>query len=215
MINVHASILPAYRGAAPVHRAVMAGDTETGVTIMRLASELDAGPTFAMRRRAIDPGETSAQVEQALAELGADLLLEVVDRIAAGHAVETPQDHTRSTFAPKITKSESPIDWNLPAQAIHNRVRGLQPWPIASTRFGNTRLLVHRTGLLHDSAAAEVVQLPPGSVLSAAAEGIDVLCGHGTVLRLLEVQPEGRRAMSVRDFLAGHRVQRADRFASR
>jgi methionyl-tRNA formyltransferase len=213
MINVHASILPAYRGAAPVHRAVMAGDAETGVTIMRVASELDAGPTFAMRRRAIHPDETSAQVEEALAELGADLLLEVVDRIAAGHAVETPQDHARSTFAPKITKSESPIDWSLSAQVIHNRVRGLQPWPIASTRLGDSRLLIHRTAVPSDRASSEAIGMQPGSVVSTGPDGIDVLCGDGNVLRVLEVQPEGRRAMRVRDFLAGHRVQRGDRFA--
>ena len=116
MINVHASILPAYRGAAPVHRAVMAGDTETGVTIMRVASELDAGATFAMRPRAIAPDETSTQVEHALAELGADLVVDVVDQIAAGSAVETPQDDSRATFAPKVTKAEGPVDWTLPAQ---------------------------------------------------------------------------------------------------
>jgi methionyl-tRNA formyltransferase len=212
MINVHASILPAYRGAAPVHRAVIAGDTETGVTIMRVASELDAGATFAMRRRPIGPDETSAQVEQALAELGADLLLEVVDQLAAGRAVETPQDHSRATFAPKITKAEGPIDWSLPAGVIHNRVRGLQPWPIASTRLGDTRLLIHRTAPGSDQTPSEAAGMPPGSVVLTGPDGIDVLCGAGTVLRLLEIQPEGRRAMSARDFLAGHRVRSGDRF---
>jgi methionyl-tRNA formyltransferase len=207
MINVHASILPAYRGAAPVHRAVIAGETETGVTIMRVASELDAGDTFAMRRRPIGADETSTQVEQALAELGADLLVDVVDQIAIGQAVETPQDHSRATFAPKITKAEGPIDWNLPARAIHNRVRGLQPWPIASTYFDGTRLLIHRSTVIPESEAG-VPALPAGSIVSTSAEGIDVICGGGSVLRLLDVQPEGRRAMTARDFLAGHRLRR-------
>ena len=209
MINVHASVLPAYRGAAPVHRAVMAGDTETGVTIMRLVRELDAGPTFAVRRRAIGPDETSTQVEQALAELGAELVVEVVDQIAAGRAVETPQDDSRATFAPKILKSEGAIDWTLPALTIHNRVRGLQPWPIASTRFHDTRLLIHRSTVIRGDGTTTV---QPGSVVSSTAEGLDVECGDGNVLRLLEVQPAGRRAMTVRDFLAGHRVERGDLF---
>ena len=207
MINVHASILPRYRGAAPVHRAVMAGDHETGVTIMRVASELDAGATFAMRRMAIGPDETSTHVEQALAKLGADLLLEVVDQIAAGRAVETPQDHSQATFAPKLTKAEGPIDWRLPAQSIHDRVRGLQPWPVASTRVGDTRLLIHRTTVVAP-AGGSASALAAGSIVSAAGDGIDVLCGDGNVLRLVEIQPEGRRAMTARDFLAGHHVQR-------
>jgi methionyl-tRNA formyltransferase len=207
MINVHASILPAYRGAAPVHRAVMAGDTETGVTIMRVASELDAGPTFAIRRKSIGPDDTSTEVEQALAEIGADVLAEVVDQIATGRAVETPQDDSRATFAPKLTKAEGPIDWSLPARAIHNRVRGLQPWPVASTRLGEMRLLVYRTDLPVAGRAAVPAASPPGSVVSTGADGIDVVCGDGNLLRILDVQPEGRRAMSARDFLAGHRVQ--------
>ncbi len=207
MINVHASLLPRYRGAAPVHRAVMAGDLATGVTIMRVASELDAGATFAMRRTAIGPDETSTQVEQALAEIGADLLLEVVDQIAAGRAVETPQDHSQATFAPKLTKAEGPIDWRLPAQSIHDQVRGLQPWPVASTRFDDTRLLIHRTTVVA-SVGSPASALAAGSIVSAAADGIDVLCGDGNLLRLLEIQPEGRRAMTARDFLAGHHVQR-------
>ena len=211
MINVHASILPAYRGAAPVHRAVMAGDTETGVTIMRLVSQLDAGPTFAVRRRAIGPDDTSTQVEEALAQLGADLLVEVIDQIALGRAMETPQDDSRATFAPKLTKAEGPIYWALPAIAIHNRVRGLQPWPIASTRLGGTRLLIHRTNPRNAFSAAVPTALPSGSVVSTAADGIDVVCGDRHLLRIVDVQPEGRRLMSARDFLAGHAVQAGTR----
>ncbi|HEX6463130.1 MAG TPA: methionyl-tRNA formyltransferase, partial [Vicinamibacterales bacterium] len=124
MINVHASILPRYRGAAPIQRAVMAGDTETGVTIMRIESELDAGATFAMRTVSITPDATSAELEVVLAALGAQLLLPVVDALSEGTAVETPQDPAKATFAPKITKEEGPIDWSLPAVEIRNRVRG-------------------------------------------------------------------------------------------
>lgn len=213
MINVHASILPAYRGAAPVHRAIIGGERETGVTIMRLIKELDAGPTFAMRRRPIGPDETSVEVERALADLGADLLLTVVDEIADGLAVETPQDDACATLAPKLTKAEGNIDWGLPAQAIHNLVRGLQPWPLAATRLGGARVLIHRTEKV-DTLSETVSSLLPGSVLSAGPEGLLVACGGGTVLRILDLQPEGRRAMSARDFLAGHSVSPGVRLAA-
>jgi methionyl-tRNA formyltransferase len=211
MINVHGSILPAYRGAAPVHRAVIAGDTETGVTIMRVISELDAGPTFAMRRRAIGPDETSAEVERALADLGAEVLVEVVDSIASGRAVETPQDDSRATLAPKLSKTEGRIDWSQPAGVIHNLVRGLHPWPLASTRLGASRLVVRRTRLKKVPATFSVGASAPGTVVSATPDGLDVLCGDGNLIRITEIQPEGKRAMAVRDFLAGHRIPVAAR----
>lgn len=213
MINVHGSILPAYRGAAPVHRAVIAGDTETGVTIMRVIHELDAGPTFAMRRRPIGPDETSTEVERSLSELGAEVLLEVVDLMAEGRASETAQDETRATFAPKLTKSEGQIDWSLPASRIHDLVRGLQPWPLAAARLADSRVLIHRTEKVPATFSekvptASLVGSPrSGSILAADADGLTVACGDGNILRILEIQPEGRRNMSVRDFLAGHRVE--------
>jgi methionyl-tRNA formyltransferase len=132
IINLHASLLPAYRGAAPVHRAVIAGDRETGVSIMRVVKELDAGPVFATARTPIEEDQTSVDIERILAELGAPLLVDVVDHISAGRAVEVPQDHERATHAPKITKEEGRIDWSLPAAAVHDLVRGLQPWPMVS-----------------------------------------------------------------------------------
>lgn len=209
MINVHGSILPAYRGAAPVHRAVMSGDAATGVTIMRVIRELDAGPTFAMRHRPIGADETSVEVERALADLGAALLVEVVDRIADGSAVETPQDDSRATFAPKLTKAEGLIDWTRPAHVIHNLVRGLQPWPLASTRVGDLRVLLHRTAM--DGGSASV---PPGTVVTAGADGIAVAGGGGSTLRILQLQPEGRRTMTAREFLAGHKIEPGTRFES-
>lgn len=201
MINVHASLLPRWRGAAPVHRAVMAGDAETGVTIMRVVRELDAGPTFAAVTRPIGPDETSPEVERSLAQLGAALLVDVVDRIAAGTATETPQDEALVTYAAKLTRDESPVDWRLPAVAIHNRIRGLQPWPLASTRLAGVRLLLHRSALADEPASAA-----PGTVVRAAGGELTVAAGDGRGLRLLELQPEGRRVMSTREFLAGRRV---------
>jgi len=176
------------------------------VTIMRVVSELDAGPMFAIRRRPIGPEETSTEVEQGLAELGADLLLEVVEQMAAGRAVETPQDDSRATLAPKITKSEGRIDWSLPAQAIHNLVRGLQPWPLVSARLDEIRLLIHRTESPSVSTPEITTDMPPGAIVSAGPGTLSVLCGDRNVLRITSVQPEGRRVMSVRDFLAGHAV---------
>ena len=148
MINVHASLLPRYRGAAPVHRSVIAGDAETGVTIMRVVQELDAGPMIETATRRIDPDETSVEVERGLAELGAKILVGVVDRLADGPVTEIPQDHARATYAPKITRAEGSIDWSLPAAAIHNLVRGLQPWPLVSVSLDGVRCAIHTTSLL-------------------------------------------------------------------
>jgi methionyl-tRNA formyltransferase len=201
MINVHASLLPLYRGAAPVHRAVIAGDEVTGVTIMRVVTELDAGPMLATGTRPIGPDETSVDVERGLAEDGARLAVDVVDRLAHGPVVEVAQDDDRATYAPKLLKSESPIDWSLPARAIHNRVRGLQPWPMASTALDGVRVLIHRTAVddAQAGAAAGVVVEARGDVLAVAA-------GDGKVLRIVQLQPEGRRAMSVREFLSGRKL---------
>ena len=141
-INVHASLLPKYRGAAPIQRAILAGEATTGVTIIRLVREMDAGPMLARRPRPIDPDETSADVERGLAELGADLLLEAVAGIDAGTATETPQDHAAATFAPRLTRDDGRIDWSRPARAIHDQVRGLHPWPHAFTHLGGDRYLI-------------------------------------------------------------------------
>ena len=200
MINVHASVLPRYRGAAPIQRAVLAGDAETGVSIMRVASELDAGPVFRVATAPIPPDATSGDMEVVLARLGARELLPVVDAIAEGRAVETPQDHTAATHAAKVTKAEGTIDWNDPASLVHNRVRGLQPWPLASTALGGVRLVVRRTQTL----GLDAHDAQPGTIVRAYGDALVVACGGGTALRILEIQPEGRRVMTAREFLAGH-----------
>ena len=201
MVNVHASLLPRWRGAAPVHRAVIAGDQETGVTIMRVVKALDAGASFKMARRRIGPDETSAEVERDLAELGSQLLLEVLPDLAAGRAVETPQDDAQATYADKISKAEGAIAWTLPAQRIHNLVRGLQPWPLVSARIAGGRVLIHRTVV-----TSAISPDRPGTIVRADPDRFEVVAGDGRVLRLLALQPEGRRAMSAREFLAGRHV---------
>jgi methionyl-tRNA formyltransferase len=215
MINVHASILPSYRGAAPIQRAVLAGDSETGVTIMRVITEMDAGPTFATASLPIPPDATSGEMEAALSQLGAKLLLPVVDDLAAGRAVETPQDASRATHAAKITKDEGPIDWSKPAAAIHNQVRGLQPWPLASTHLAGHRVVLRRTAPLPPgvrSAIARIAPATPGTVVWAEGDELIVACGGDTALRVLEIQPEGRRTMTAREFLAGRGVAQGARF---
>ena len=200
MINVHGSILPRWRGAAPVHRAVIAGDAETGITIMRVVKELDAGAMLSVRRRPIGIDETSAEVERALAEIGASLLVEAVDAIADGRAVETEQPADGVTYAAKLEKREGAVDWQQPAATLHNIVRGLQPWPLVSARLAGQRVLVHRTALT-DRTSTE----SPRTVIDA--DGLAIVAGDQRVLRILELQPEGRRVMTSREYLAGRRVE--------
>ena len=207
LVNVHASVLPRYRGAAPVHRAVIAGDTETGVTIMRVVKALDAGPMLAVARHPIGPDETSEQLEQELAGLGAELLVATLDELSAGRVRETPQNDTLATYAPRLTKEDGVVDWTRTAQQLHNLVRGLHPWPHASTSLQGRRVILHR------SAVADALRATPdpGTVIEAHRDRIRVATGGGA-LDLLEVQAEGKRKMTVREFLAGHSVAVGDRF---
>jgi len=202
MINVHASLLPKYRGAAPIHRAVIAGEEVTGVTIMRVVAELDAGPMLATSRRPIGLTETSVEVERDLAEIGAAALLDVVERLSNAPVEEVPQDHDRATYAPKLEKGEGPIDWSASGRVIHNRVRGLQPWPMASTNIEGLRCLIHRTALTERASDAR-----PGTIVEAAGDILAIAAGDGSVLQIQVIQPEGRRAMSVREFLSGRALR--------
>ncbi len=201
MINIHASLLPKYRGAAPIHRAVIDGERETGVTIMRVVTELDAGPMFATERRAIGVNDTTPEVERALAAAGASLVLRVIEQIASGEAIETPQDHPRATHAPKIERHEGTIAWTLSADRIHNLVRGLQPWPLVTVSLDGIRCRIHRTARTDENTDAT-----PGTITSVANGVLSVASGDRRVLQILEIQPEGKRVMPVRDFLSGHAV---------
>jgi len=209
LINVHASLLPRYRGAAPIQRAVVAGETETGVSIMRVVRELDAGPVFAAHSLAIGPDETSESLEHRLAAAGADLLLRVVGEIEQGHARETPQDERLATYAPRLTKDEGLICWDAPAPVIHNKIRGLHPWPHAYTYLEQARFIILESAVSGGQPASEgrVDRQPrPGEILEAGHASLKVAGGGGTWLSILRIQPEGRRPMAVREFLAGHPV---------
>jgi methionyl-tRNA formyltransferase len=209
LINVHASLLPRHRGASPVHRAVIAGDAETGVTIMRVVKALDAGPMLASVRVPIGPDDTTTSVESRLAIRGAELLVDTLDAIEAGTAVETPQDDSRATYAPKLTKAEAAVDWSRPAQRIHDQIRGLWPWPHASTHLAGRRYILHRSRL---SSLAH--QEEPGTIIRASAsDGLHVACGSSTALELIDLQLEGKRVMSAREAIAAPALSVGARFS--
>ena len=200
-INVHSSLLPKYRGAAPINWAVINGEKETGVTIMHMATELDAGDIIDQVKTPIAPDENVEAVHDRLAQLGGKLLVKVVADIAAGTAQRIPQDHSQATLAPMLSRALSPIDWSRSAKEIHNQVRGLTPWPATSTDIlGDTIKVfaVEEPGIETGKAA--------GTILAANKAGIDVACGDGKVIRLTEIQAPGSRRMSAANYLAGHSV---------
>ena len=201
-VNVHSSLLPKYRGPAPINWAVLNGEAESGVTIMHMASQLDAGDIILQRAIPIHPEETSESLYSRLAELGGELVTEAVAQIEAGTAARVPQDPEQATLAPMLSKAMSPIDWTRPAQAVHNKIRGLLPWPAASTDvIGGDVMKIYRSSLPGQSTDAS-----PGAIVSAGKEGIDVVCGDGQVLRILELQPPGKKRMTAAAYLAGHPI---------
>lgn len=199
-INVHSSILPQYRGAAPINWAILNGETVTGDTIMYMAKELDAGDIIRCAETAIDPDEDAQELTARLAELGAKTLVDVVADMGRGTVTRTPQDHSRSTYAPMLDKTLSPMDFTRSAQALHNQVRGLIPWPCATMELQGKTVKVFRTQVGEETAAA------PGTVVAADKRGIAVACGDGRVLRITELQPEGGKRMAAAAYLAGHPI---------
>ena len=199
-INVHSSILPKYRGAAPINWAILNGETVTGDTIMYMAKELDAGDIIRCAETAIDPDEDAQELTARLAELGAKTLVDVVADMSRGTVERTPQDHSRSTYAPMLDKTLSPMDFKRSAQALHNQVRVLIPWPCATMALQGKTVKVFRTQVGEETAAA------PGTVVAADKRGIAVACGDGRVLRITELQPEGGKRMAAAAYLAGHPI---------
>ncbi|MEB3203406.1 MAG: methionyl-tRNA formyltransferase [Candidatus Sericytochromatia bacterium] len=189
-LNIHGSLLPRHRGAAPVARAIMAGDAESGISLMRLDEGMDTGPVIAEARTVIGARETAGQLADRLALLGADLLVRELGPWLAGARPEQPQDEARATLAPKLDKAEAEIDWSLAATVLDARIRGLLPWPGARTRFAGLEIKVH-AAQPGDLSAGDAL---PGTVVRVDAEGWWVACGTGT-LRLSQVQVPGRKAM--------------------
>lgn len=200
-INVHSSLLPQYRGAAPIHWAVLNGESETGVTIMHMAADLDAGDIIAAAAVPIDPNETVEALHDRLAVLGACLLTKAVADIAAGRATRTPQDHSKATLAPMLSRELSFMNWHRPAADLHNQVRGLIPWPAAVAVFGGIRCKV-----LASHVPVETTEKTPGTILDAGKDGIKVACGGGSVLAIDELQPDGGKRMKAADYVRGHPI---------
>jgi len=198
-INVHSSLLPQYRGAAPIHWAILNGETESGVTIMHMARELDAGDIIAQTATVIDPDETVKTLYARLAALGGELLCTAVTAIEAGTAVRTAQDGSAATFAPMLTRELSPMDFTKTARQLHNQVRGLIPWPAAVTELDGIRCKIFRT-----TVTEERTEQTPGSVIQADKRGLKLACGGGTVLEINELQPDGKKPMPAAAFLQGH-----------
>jgi methionyl-tRNA formyltransferase len=207
MINVHASLLPRWRGAAPVHRAVIAGDPETGVTIMQVVEALDAGPMLARLPTPIGIDETSGVLEKRLADLGAGLLVETVNALARGPVTATAQTESAVTYAAKLERHESSLDWQQPAQVLHNLIRGLQPWPVAAAVLHGRRVMLRRSHPVLEQTHTAT----PGTILTIEPEALVVAASAG-VIHLLDLQPEGRPVMTIRDYLNGHHVEPGDRF---
>ncbi len=201
-INVHASLLPRWRGAAPIQHAILAGDAETGISIMRMEEGLDTGPVYASRALRIDPGMTAGRLHDALAQLGAALLGEVLPDILAGRIVPRPQDDASAMYAGKIAKSDAPLDLTRSAVSLERQVRAFNPWPVADAELTDGQRL-----RIWQAAAVDVdVAASPGTILAAGAAGIDVATGKG-LLRLERIQAPASAAMDARAWLAAHSLE--------
>jgi methionyl-tRNA formyltransferase len=212
-INLHASLLPKYRGAAPINWALYHGDTETGVTVIHMTPKVDAGPCVAQARVAIGPDETAPELEVRLAEAGDWLVRRTLELFESDRLEELPQDPALASRAPRLKKTDGLIDWRRPALAIKNQVRAMEPWPKSYTFLHRLaggpalRLLLGPVQTLNTPHAEEI---PPGTVLEASADRLQVAAGQGSVL-LGSVQPAGKRVLSAAEFLRGYRVQKGDR----
>ena len=205
-INVHFSLLPKYRGAAPTNWAIIKGETETGVTTMFMEPTLDTGPILLQHATKIGDTETAPELMQRLSETGAELLGETLARL--DELTPHPQDHTQASFAPIIKKEDGLIDWTRPAKEIERAIRGFQPWPTAYTSFNAKGLTIWEAQALLDMAPG----VRPGEVVVAFRDELVVQCGKQTALRVLEVQPEARKRLAARDFINGMHVKMGDRF---
>lgn len=203
IINVHASLLPKYRGAAPVQWAIINGEAHTGVTTMQINAGLDTGDILLRRETAIGPEESAAELSTRLSLTGAELLVETLGALAKGTITPQKQDDALATYAPILKKADGEICWRQPASAIHNRVRGVVPWPGAYTRFRDQMLRIWKV-----RAAPGRSGLPPGRIL--AGPGVSVACGDAGVLELIEVQLEGRKRMTADAFARGQRLNEND-----
>lgn len=203
-VNVHSSLLPKYRGSAPINWAILNGEQATGVTIQRMVHDMDAGDIILQRSTPIGEAEDASALYDRLAVMGGELAVEAAAQIEAGTAIYTPQDHTQSTQAPMLSKAMSPVDWTRSAQEVFNQIRGLYPWPGAST----TAITGEPIKLWGAQVVEQHTDALPGTIVAAGKQGIDVACGEfNHVLRILELQPPGKKRMTAAAYLAGNPIQ--------
>lgn len=199
-VNIHASLLPRWRGAAPIQRAILAGDDETGVGIMRMKAGLDTGPVYLEKRLPIEPGDTGGSLHDKLAKLGAEALMAALPGIADGSLTPVPQDDSRTCYAKKLDKAEAEIDWTRPAVEIARQVRAFNPWPVAQTRFEDAILRIWNAQPVKGEGAG------PGMVMNVGRHGIDVATGDG-LLRITRLQMPGKKSVSAADFVNAYAIQ--------
>ncbi|MBE6924470.1 MAG: methionyl-tRNA formyltransferase [Ruminococcaceae bacterium] len=198
-INIHASVLPAYRGSAPYQWAVLDGLKETGVTAMYLCRKMDAGDIIDVSKTPIGPDETAGELLDRLAVLGANLLSKTLSRFAAGEVPATAQDEALVSYAPMLDKSMCPIDWTKTAQQVHDHVRGLHPWPVATTELAGKRFKIHGTAVVEGSGE-------PGQILGLTKTGLRIACGEGAI-EIRSLQAEGGKRMAAPDYFRGHPLE--------
>lgn len=204
-INVHGSLLPKYRGAAPIQWAIACGETVTGVTTMRLDEGLDTGDILLQQKMEVLPEDTAITLAPRMAAIGADLLVETLRRLEQGSIAPVAQDHSQATLAPILKKEDGLVDFNRTASEIHNRLRGFQPWPGAYTSFRGKNLKI-----IEARPLPEMPSMPQGE-LHVQGEKLFVGCSGGTILELLQLQPEGKKAITAREFLSGYRPGQGER----
>ena len=198
-VNIHASLLPQYRGSAPYQWAVLDGLKETGVTAQHMAAKMDAGDIIDVAKTPIGENETAGELLDRLAVLGAELLSRTLTKFQNGTAVGTPQDESRVSFAPMLDKSMCPIDWSKPARKVHDHVRGLHPWPVATAQLAGTNFKIHATRVVEGAGA-------PGQILALTKTGLVVACGEGAV-EISQLQAEGGKRMAAPDYFRGHPLE--------
>ncbi len=212
-VNLHASLLPRYRGACPINWTLINGEQETGVTTIKMNAEMDAGDILISRKVTIAPRETAEELEKRLSLVGAELLCETLARLQDGQLSPRPQDHSQATFAHRLKKEDGRIDWGKAAMQIFNAIRGLTPWPGAYSMFRG-KMVIFRRGELFDAPTGKKLPVrEPGEIVALDKRGIVVQCGDRAYLLITELQPESRRRMRAVDFVNGYRVKSGEKFS--
>ena len=201
-VNIHASVLPLLRGSGPVQWAILNGFEETGVTAQYMAAQMDAGDIIEIRKTPIDPYENAQSLLDRLAEIGGSLLSDTLRAMEAGTASATPQDHSLATFAPMLSKELCPIDWSRSQKEIIDHVRGLDPWPVATTEIRGKKFKIYAVRPVEGETDAE-----PGTLLALNKKGLDIACGGGKILRIISLQAEGGKRMPAPDYFRGHPIE--------